>query len=236
VIVVVGSVALRPEAPAGGRVAGLAGEVAGLAGEVATAAAAAGASVELVARIGEDAAGEELLLALARAGVGHLAVLRDPARPTAIVPAAAEPSLGEPGSAQEALLAELHEAQRPSPGGLPAGAPGPTLEGADISLGMRYLRDYRVVVAVEPLAEGGAAIIADAASFADAHLVVIEVPGAAASEAYRRATILEAPADDPEGAFAALVGRFAAALDRGEPGATALRAAVAAGGWEAAGD
>lgn len=228
-IVVVGSVALRLEAPAGGRVAGLAGEAS-------AAAAAAGASVELVARIGEDAAGEELLLALARAGVGHLAVLRDPARPTAIVPAAPQPPLGEPGGAEEALLADLAEAQQSQLGGPPFGAPRPTLEAADISLGMRYLRDYRVVVAVEPLAEGGAAIVADAASFADADLVVIERPGAAASEAYRRATILEAPPDDPDGVFAALVGRFAAALDRGEPGAAALLAAAAAGGWEAAAD
>jgi hypothetical protein len=228
VIVVVGSVALRPEASAGGLIAGLAGEAA-------AAAAAAGASVELVARIGEDAAGEELLLALARVGVGHLAVLRDPARPTAIVPAAARFPLGEPGGAQEALLAELAEVHQSPLGGPSPGPPGPTLEAADISLGMRYLRDYRVVVAVEPLAQGGAAIIADAASFADAELVVVERPGAAVAEAYRRATILEAPPDDPEGVFAALVGRFAAALDRGEPGAVALRAAATAGGWEAAG-
>jgi hypothetical protein len=77
--------------------------------------------------------------------------------------------------------------------------------------------------------------VADAASFADAALVVVAVPGAPLPDAYAGATVLEAPPDDPDGVFAALVGRFAAALDRGEPAADALRSAAAAGGWEAAG-
>ncbi len=225
-IVVIGSVALRPAAPAGG-------DVVGLAGELAIAAAASGASVELLAKVGEDGAGEELLLAIARGGVGHLAVLHDAARPTALAPVLEEDDL----EAGEAAVGELIVAPapvEPAPDGRLPTPSGLALEAADLSLGLRYLREYRVVVAVEPLADGAAAVVADAASFADAALVVVAVPGVALDAAYAGATVLEAPPDDPDGAFAALVGRFAAALDRGEPAAEALRSAVAAGGWEAA--
>src|SRR4029453_11268758 len=58
---------------------------AGLSGSIAAAAATAGSTVELVGRVGEDADGEALVLALARAGVGHVALLRDPARATPVV-------------------------------------------------------------------------------------------------------------------------------------------------------
>ncbi|MEY4389294.1 MAG: pfkB family carbohydrate kinase [Chloroflexota bacterium] len=65
-----------------------AGRAAGLAADVARAIAGTGARVEIVGRVGDDAAGEELLLDLSRAGVGHVAVLRDPAHPTPQHPAA----------------------------------------------------------------------------------------------------------------------------------------------------
>ena len=75
---------------------GDAGDVAaGPAARIALAAAARGATVQLVGKVGEDAEGEALLLALARGGVGHVALLRDPARRTPVlveapaVPAAA---------------------------------------------------------------------------------------------------------------------------------------------------
>ena len=44
------------------------------------AAAAPRAAVEIVGRVGDDPDGDALMIALARAGVGHVAVLRDPAR------------------------------------------------------------------------------------------------------------------------------------------------------------
>jgi hypothetical protein len=232
VIVVVGAAALRTT-PAG------AGEAVGVAPEIAAAAAANGAAVEIVTKVGEDGAGEELLLALARSGVGHLAVLRDPIRPTALAMEDAEPP-DDDGDLVPALLAEAeatagrppaHSPSRSSPAPSPAGI----LEPDDLALGLRYLRDYRVVVAVEPLPDGGAAVIAEAASFADAALVVVAQPGVAAPPAYAAATIIEAPADDPDGAFAGLLGRYAAALDLGIAPAEAFRAATSAGGWEAAG-
>jgi hypothetical protein len=231
VIVVVGNVAYQPD-PATGRAAGLAAEIA-------VAAAATGASVEILARIGEDGAGEELLLALARAGVGHLAILRDPARPTALVPVAADAPDGTDDDPVGALLADVGAAALRPTDGREAGNPNlgtPVLEPADISLGLRYLREFGVLVAVEPVADGAAAVIADAAAFAGATLVVVAPPGVPVPEAYALATVLEAPTEDPEGAFARLVGGYAAALDRGmEPG-EAFRAAAEGGGWQVASD
>jgi len=232
VIVVVGLSALRTT-PAG------AGEAVGAAPRIAAAAAADGAAVEIVTKVGEDGAGEELLLALGRARVGHLAVLRDPTRPTVL-------ATDDGGAADDdvdvvrVLLAEAESATVRASADSPsrtsfAPSPAGILEPADVALGLRYLRDYLVVVAVEPLADGGAAVIADAASFADATLVVVTQPGVALPPAYAAATLFEAPADDPDGAFAGLVGRYAAALDRGIAPAEAFRSATSAGGWEAAG-
>ena len=55
---------------------------AGTAVATAIAAVRAGASVQLVGKLGDDPAGDAVLVALARAGVGHVALLRDPSRPT----------------------------------------------------------------------------------------------------------------------------------------------------------
>lgn len=225
-IVVIGPVAFEPRPRADGRAAGLAAGIA-------FAAAAAGRPVELLAKVGEDGAGEELLLALARGRVGHLAVLRDPARATAIVVAPVDGPVDDDDAPNRTLLTDAVPATSDPNGRRPAGGTGLALEPADLALGLRYLRDYRVVVAVEPLADGCAAVVADAASFADAPLVVVAAPGGSVANAYGEATVLEAPDEDPDGAFATLVGRFSAALDAGEEPGEALRAAVTAGGWEA---
>jgi hypothetical protein len=228
VIVVVGAAALQPDPVGGGRAVGLAPEIA-------AAAAATGSVVEILTGAGEDGAGEELLLALGRRGVGHLAVLRDPARPTALAPTRDEPQGAEDDDVAPALLAEAEAALSRNPAeGAPAPPGGPGLEPADVALGLRYLRDFSVLVAVEPLAGGAASVIADAAAFAAAPLVVVAVPGASLAAAYGAATVMEAPAADPDGAFAALVGRYAAALDRGVAPAEAFAAVTAEGGWELA--
>ena len=232
VIVVVGSAALLSDPADGGRAVGLAPEIA-------AAAAACGSAVELVTKAGEDAAGEELLLALARAGVGHLAVLRDAGHATAIAP---QPAMtDEEGVEDEIDLVPALLAEEPAAAvalrhpGVAASAMGPILEPADLSLGLRYLRDYAVVVAVEPLADGVAAVIAEAASYADAPLVVVAAPDGRPDASYAGATtVVEAPPEDPDGAFAALVGRYAAALDSGVAPAEAFASATALGGWEPA--
>ena len=230
-IVVVGSAALQPD-PAGG------GRAAGLAPEIAAAAAAGGSAVELLTKAGEDGAGEELLLALARDRVGHLAVLRDPAHPTALVPPPARTG-DQPGEEEDSLVPALLVEEDAAAAvvrhpGVRATPAGPVLEPADLSLGLRYLRDYAVVVAVEPLAQGAATVIADAASYGDAALVVVTAPGGRADAAYAAATVVEAPREDPDGAFAALIGRYAAALDGGVAAADAFASAAALGGWEPA--
>ena len=229
-IVVVGLAALRTT-PAGS------GEAAGTAPDIAAAAVADGAAVEIVTKVGEDGAGEELLLALGRAGIGHLAALRDATRPTSLATAVDEPSEDDFGLASM-LLAEGESATVSPDGAPPPLSPEPStaviLEPADVALGLQYLRDYRVLVAVEPLGDSGAAVVVEAASFAGATLVVVVQPGDAVPAAYATATLLEAPADDRDGAFGGLVGRYAAALDRGTAPAEAFRAAASAGGWEAA--
>jgi len=228
VIVVVGAAAYAPS-PGG------IGRAVGPAPGIAAAAAAAGSAVEIVAKIGEDGAGEELLLALARAGVDHRAILRDPARPTSLALPRADALEDEEEPAIPALLAEAETAVGRPPGGNDPGVPpGLLLEAADLSLGLRYIRDYSVVVAVEPLAEGGPAVVAEAAAFADAALVVVALPGAAVPPAFARATVFEAPDEDPDGAFAGVVGRYAAALDQGIAPSDAFRAATGESGWQPA--
>jgi len=226
VIVVIGLATLG-SSPAG------AGRAVGAAPEIAAAAAAAGATVEIVTKIGEDGAGEELLLALARARVGHLAVLRDPARPTSLALDVAEPSDDDVDLPD--LLAEAEPPPRRPADQATEPRSAPALDPADLALGLRYLREYRVVVVVEPIADGAAAVAAEAAAFADAGLVVVAPPGLAVPAAYAEATIIEAPVDDLDGAFARLIGRYAAALDRGTAPAEAFRAATTDGGWEVAG-
>jgi hypothetical protein len=110
-----------------------------------------------------------------------------------------------------------------------------TLEPADVALGLQYLRDYRVLVAVEPLGDAATVVVAEAAAFAGATLVVVAQPCVVVGPAYAAATFFEAPVDDRDGAFARLVGRYAAGLDRGIAPADAFRAATTAGGWESAG-
>jgi sugar/nucleoside kinase (ribokinase family) len=86
-IVVLGSpVAARSGVP-GGSAAPVAG---GLPVDVAAAATAAGGRVELVGTVGDDAAGDSVVVDLGGRGIGHAALLRDPATAT--------PVLGDPGA------------------------------------------------------------------------------------------------------------------------------------------
>lgn len=214
-----------------------AGEAGGLAARIARAAASAGAEVQLVGKVGDDAVGDAVVLALARRGIGHSALLRDAGGATPIEsPGPGEADPVDSGSIVSLLaganLADDTAISRGERGGLQV--PGLALEPADISLGLRYLRDFHVLVAADPLDESSSSAIADAAAFADAVLLVIAPCGQVAPAEPGTAIVLEAPDVDPDGAFAALVGRFAAALDRGVNAADAFRAATVDGGWERA--
>jgi hypothetical protein len=218
-IVVIGSARLRPgsaERPP---------QAAGLAAGIALAAGGSGHQVQLVGRIGEDPAGEAILLALARAGIGHAATLRDAVHPTAVVPATEELDpdlLAEPGDDADNRWTSL-------------GPPGSaTLDGGDLELALRYLDGFSVVVVAEPLEASSLEIVADAAGYAGAMVVVLAPGGAAPGSVPDGSIVLEAPASDPDGVFARTVGAFAAALDDGADPARALRAVVAAEGWQRA--
>jgi hypothetical protein len=232
VIVVIGIPSLRP---------GTDGAVAdGLPSRIALGAAEAGAPVQLVGKVGDDPAGDSLLIDLARTGVGHAAVLRDPASATRVLPAPPV-GTGEDGRAAEVddLLdaAEMLVEPEPSPE-TPAPSSsvqaGPALEAADIELGLRYLVDFRVVVAADPLNDRAASAVADAAAYAGAHVVALVDAGAAVAPTLGDATVLEIPGADPDGLFAAFVAGYAVALDGGLPPAEAFRAAAETGGWEPA--
>lgn len=176
------------------------GELAGTAARVAVEAAAGGHTVELVGTVGDDADGDAAVLALGRAGIGHAAVLRDPAGVT------------------------------PRTGG--HAGPLPRLQAADVELGLQYLPECRVLVVAEPVDAETQKVTAAAAIYHGAALVVLVAAGAEATpDLPPTATVLAAP-DHDEGAFAALVGRYAAALADGRALTDAWQEALAASGWE----
>jgi len=200
----------------------------GPASRVALAAARAGRSVQLVGRTGDDPTADGVLRDLAQGGVGHVALLRDPARATPL----------------EQLLTEDDETARPADHtdhpGLPGNAtpaPWPALEPADVDLGLRYLIDFEVVVLAEPASLETVATVADAALWGAARLILVVRPGESVPDGLPPdAIVFEAPDADPDGVFATLVGRFAAALDDGHEPGEAFRASIASDGWTGSAD
>jgi sugar/nucleoside kinase (ribokinase family) len=182
----------------------------GLAAQVAFTAAGLGRSVQLVGKIGEDPEGDAVLLALARGGVGHVAMLRDAgmATPRAAVPV--DDETAEPAGALQTVSATV---------GFDAG---------DIELALRYLTDFSVLVLAVPANPDIARVVAAAAGWGDARLILIV---ATADGLPADAIVFEAPDTDPDGVFAAMVGSFAAALDDGSEPAAAFRASVEGAGW-----
>jgi len=206
--------------------------VAGLAAAVAAAAAAAGAEVQLVGRVGDDADGDAVLLALAARGVRHTAMIRDAGRPTRRIQTAVVDE-GEPLVPVAGLEAEP-AAGAVSAAAAVADAARPSVDAGDLSLALGYLVDPRVVVVAEPLGDDAAAVVAEAGAFADATIVAIMAAGGVVAPAFDGATVLGAPTDDEAGAFARLVGRFAAGLDAGASPVDAFERARGAEGWEPA--
>lgn len=205
------------------------GSAGGLAVDVAAAAHGRGSNVELVGKVGDDGAGDAVVVALGRLGVGHAALLRDPVRPTPVL--ATQPSAGD--RADDGTEADGGEAETTV---LPADpAERPALEAADVDLALRYVTGARVVVVADPLAETAVAAAVEGAAFAGARLVVLVEANSAPPVLSTEATVLEAPAKD-DGSFGRLVGAFAAGLDSGLDPALAFRQAVAASGWEAVAD
>src|SRR3954454_6484517 len=195
---------------------------------IAIAAATAGASVELVGRVGDDPTGDALVLALSQAGVGHVAVLRDSCRETTVV---VPPDAAGDIAADDALVGAVDDDVDARPE-LP---PTATLAAADIDLALRYLTASRALVIADELPVDALAVAADAAAYAGAHLIVV-ADGEPGVQLPGDATVLARPTSDVDGGFARLVGEYAAALDRGDDANAAFTAAVTGTGWERAGD
>lgn len=203
----------------------------GLAAEIAMRAAAAGCQVELVGRIGDDQTGDALLVALSRAGVGHVAILRDPARATRVeyLPVAPEDgdleTLDLGGSTVSSNIADDHaheEATR-----------GPILEAADVAMGLRYLTEFRVLVLLDDLSPEAVAVGVEASEYAGAALVVLVRPSGGVPDGVPgEATILAVPSGDRGDRLAAMVASYAVALESGGPPAAAFNDTVVALGWE----
>jgi hypothetical protein len=209
VIAVIGTSRLRGTGPDA--------DVAGLAAAIAVAAAAAGSRVELIGKVGDDPHGDAVLLAFAGHFVGHVATLRDPARPTPVIPAVDEPLAldGTEGAATEAMATS---------------AEGPVLDAADVGLALRYLPELAVIVAVHASPEVLEETVA-ASGWAQTALIVVARPEAVAPEGLPETATVVAVADDDdlEGGAGAAIGRYAAAIDHGEPASEAYADLVATG-------
>jgi sugar/nucleoside kinase (ribokinase family) len=198
VIVVIGRVL--------GRSDGAATVPAGFAAAVASTAAREGSRVEVVSRVGDDDVGDAVLIGLARAGVGHVATLRDAGRRTP-------------------LLAPQDEAHTPTDDGDlvsedEASDGGPVLDAADAGLALRYLADYRVIVLAHQLDPDLIGEVASAARWAGAHLVIVTPPGVTQAETLPDSALVVAAEPDAE-EIAARLGAYAAAIDGGREPDTA---------------
>ena len=217
--------------------------LAGLVAAIATTATTAGGAVEVIGKVGEDPDGDAVLLALARAGIGHAATLRDPAHRTQVVRAGprgdAEPKAQAPSGPEDAPPAGLLDDDGDDdadPWWIPRDsiepsdpAERPALDIADVELALRYLPDVTVVVLVEP-ADGLSSLTAAEASAAGAHLVVILGSGSARTTEIeglpRDALVLSAPDGSGPTTFATLVGRYAALIDTGSEPSRAFQAVL----------
>lgn len=225
VIVVIGSPSVVPGDP------GQRSRAAGRAFEVALGASDGGSTVQLVGKVGDDPAGDALILSLADAGIGHVALLRDPARST---PVAAPLPTDLDASALDAPTFDDEDdrAALPQPGA--EAADRPVVDAGDLDLALRYLPDHHVVIVTERLAADAFAVVLADCAYVGATLVVILEAGAAAPELPSSATAFEAPDSDPDGLFGRTVGGFAAGLDQGTGAAQALERATAGAGWQPA--
>lgn len=224
-IAVIGATFLRGEGPTA--------IADGLAARIATAAAAEGNRVELIAKVGDDPAGDAVLLALARAGIGHVAVLRDAVHGTPTAPDAIESddtADDDPdGGVGDAAVGRAAAAAAAATAAAAAGtAPAaPELESADVGLALRYLPDLEVIVAVHPTPAIAEEVIA-AADWAGACLVIVSGAGSGVPPRTPPSALVLEVADslaDVAG-IGARLGAYAAAAARGDDLGAAFAATV----------
>lgn len=194
----------------------------GPAAVIARLAAADGAAVQIVGRVGDDPTGDAVLLDLAAAAVGHVAVLRGAGEATPLVGGSTDDRTDDESPA--AALAEETDRGEMTATGLP-------LDAADLELALRYLPDYRVIVVAQALEPAAMRTVVDAAGWSGARLVILGAGQAMPDDLPPGTTVLEPPpgVDAP---FAAVVARYAAELDRGTEPGTAFARASAGSGWQ----
>jgi hypothetical protein len=217
-IVVIGSPAYA-DSPDGEKCAG------GLAFEVAAAATRRGSAVELVGMVGNDGAGDAVVVALGRLGIGHATLLRHPLLSTPVlVPAGVDDEAAElDADTPQAKLLPEDPSQRPA------------LEAADVSMALRFLPAAGVIVLADQLGAAAVAAAVEGAAYGAARLIAIATAGEAPAGLPPEATVLVAPPDD-DGSFGRLVGLFAGGLDAGLDPGVAFKEAVADAGWEPVAD
>lgn len=198
----------------------------GMASHVALAAASSGRTVQLVGKTGDDPTADEVVLDLARGGVGHVALLRDAGRTTPLDAVHAGDDAADP-------VAEPTGGNRDQPDR----DVRPALDAADVDLGLRYLTEFTVVVMAEPVGPEVVAIVADAARWGEARMILVIGAGEPVPDDLPGDVIvLEAPDADPDGAFASMVGALAARLDAGTEPGEAFRDSIDVDGWTVASD
>lgn len=130
-------------------------------------------------------------------------------------------------AAGDRMVLELAAAQVGHVATLRQPPPASALEAADLDLALRYLADVGVVVLSDP-DDAMLRVGADAAGWSRGSLVVIvptgSIPPAGVPDT---AIVIEAPASDPDAAFAMVVGDLAARLDAGADPEAAFAATMA---------
>ncbi len=191
----------------------------GLVAEIALAIGRSGVGVEIVGSIGDDPEGDRVILELGRAGVGHAALLRDPAGRTPNLGEGDAPALPRLEAADVELglryLPECRVLVLPDP--LDDVAQRQALESAEYH--------GAAVVVVAPAGTIDAALLSDA-------VTLLEQPTAEDDEGLGSDASIAA--DDA--AFASFIADYAVRLDRGETPASAFGAALGDSAWEPSAD
>jgi sugar/nucleoside kinase (ribokinase family) len=194
-----------------------------LAASIAVEAVRSGSRVELVGKVGDDPAGDAVMIALNRLGIGHVAILRDAAHPTATAVDAGPTEL-ELGQDPDAATDTTTEAM----------SEPPAVDAADVGLALRYLPELAVIVAVhqpvDVLREATAA-----SHWAETTLIVVVPSNATAPDFLADGVLVVAAEAAAESATGAAIGRYAAAIDQGTPAQRAFGEFRAAGATAEAG-
>jgi hypothetical protein len=193
----------------------------GMAADIAVAIARSGSEVELVGSIGDDPEGDRVVVELGVEGVGHAALLRDPATRTPVL--GVEPSRALPRL--EAADVELGLRYVPQ---------------CRVIVLAEAIDDEARKAALDAAGFHGAAVVmlaapgSVAADALDDTVTLLETPEAEEDGDVPGAD--DAGADLSAAPFSAFIADYAVRLDRGEAAESAFRKALGSGAWNLADD